>query len=68
MSHTKQAPQHEHFTDTATAAKMKTAAAPNSARQPFIADYMRSKIPAAPMPVPTHMVTMPYFRLRRRRA
>jgi len=29
--------------------------------------YTRSKIPAAPMPVPTHMVTMPYFRLLRRR-
>src|SRR5690606_18927934 len=28
----------------------------------------RSKMPAAPMPVPTHMVTMPYCRLRRRRA
>src|SRR6059036_2506073 len=28
--------------------------------------YIRSKIPAAPMPVPTHMVTMPYFRLLRR--
>lgn len=25
--------------------------------------YMRSRIPAAPMPVPTHMVTIPYFRL-----
>lgn len=23
--------------------------------------YTRSKIPAAPMPVPTHIVTMPYF-------
>jgi hypothetical protein len=28
--------------------------------------YIRSKTPAAPMPVPTHMVTMPYFSWRRR--
>jgi len=28
----------------------------------------RSKIPAAPWPVPTHIVTMPYLRLRRRSA
>src|SRR5690606_11532590 len=28
----------------------------------------RSKMPAAPMPVPTHMVTMPYRRSWRRRA
>jgi hypothetical protein len=30
-------------------------------------NYMRSKIPAAPMPVPTHMVTMPYLRFFRRK-
>src|SRR5581483_380623 len=29
--------------------------------------YTASKIPAAPMPVPMHIVTMPYFCLRRRR-
>ena len=28
----------------------------------------RSKIPAAPWPMPTHMVTMPYFRFLRRSA
>ena len=32
------------------------------------AAYTRSKMPAAPMPVPTHMVTMPYLRLLRRSA
>lgn len=30
--------------------------------------YIRSKIPAAPIPVPTHIVTMPYFRFLRRNA
>ncbi len=30
--------------------------------------YSASKIPAAPWPVPMHMVTMPYLRLWRRRA
>ena len=29
-------------------------------------DYIRSNMPAAPMPPPTHMVTMPYLPLRRR--
>ncbi len=28
--------------------------------------YIASKIPAAPIPVPTHMVTMPYLALVRR--
>jgi len=28
----------------------------------------RSKMPAAPMPVPTHIVTIPYFSLCRRSA
>ncbi len=30
--------------------------------------HIRSKIPAAPIPVPTHIVTMPYFRFLRRNA
>jgi hypothetical protein len=33
---------------------------------PICDAYTASKIPAAPMPVPTHIVTMPYFCLRRR--
>ena len=30
-------------------------------------NHRASKIPAAPIPVPTHIVTMPYFNLRRRK-
>ena len=36
-------------------------------RQPQPTLYSDSKIPAAPMPVPMHIVTMPYFCWRRRR-
>ncbi len=43
-------------------------ALPRRGSRLLLGAYMRSKIPAAPMPVPTHMVTMPYLRLRRRRA